>query len=192
MVACLKRLLPIGLNLFAGREQELVQHAKDMFLKGKVQEYIFDYIKLQLTLPDKIGPSDVMSWQHYLYSKLGTKRESTQKVSPDELVEKIIDMTKVLYGLHMRPLTTNLDGGMFVGTPWVKVQECNVHVEDWREFFQLVERRSKHIKLIVLIDSCLFVENHFVNENNKFLTERHFLIYLHDQFDKFLISDLCG
>lgn len=34
MVACLKRLLPIGLNLFAGREQELVQHAKDMFLKG--------------------------------------------------------------------------------------------------------------------------------------------------------------
>uniref|UniRef100_T1E1N4 Putative ryanodine receptor n=1 Tax=Cupiennius salei TaxID=6928 RepID=T1E1N4_CUPSA len=102
MVACLKRLLPIGLNLFAGREQELVQHAKDMFLKGKVQEYdIFDYIKLQLTLPDKIDPSDVMSWQHYLYSKLGTKRESTQKVSPDELVEKIIDMAKVLYGLHM-------------------------------------------------------------------------------------------
>ncbi|GFT04011.1 ryanodine receptor, partial [Nephila pilipes] len=102
MVACLKRLLPIGLNLFAGREQELVQHAKDMFLKGKVQEYdIFDYIKLTLTLPDKIDPSDVMSWQHYLYSKLGTKRESTQKVSPDELVEKIIDMAKVLYGLHM-------------------------------------------------------------------------------------------
>lgn len=42
-----------------------------------------------------------MSWQHYLYSKLGSKRESTQKVSPDELVEKIIDMAKVLYGLHL-------------------------------------------------------------------------------------------
>ncbi|GIY59272.1 hypothetical protein CEXT_814011 [Caerostris extrusa] len=83
MVACLKRLLPIGLNLFAGREQELVQHAKDMFLKGKIQEYdIFDYIKLQLTLPDKIDQVMSRSWQHYLYSKLGTKRESTQKVSP--------------------------------------------------------------------------------------------------------------
>lgn len=33
MVACLKRLLPVGLNLFAGREQELVQHCKDRFLK---------------------------------------------------------------------------------------------------------------------------------------------------------------
>lgn len=35
MVACLKRLLPVGLNLFAGREQELVQHCKDRFLKVK-------------------------------------------------------------------------------------------------------------------------------------------------------------
>lgn len=33
MVACLKRLLPVGLNLFAGREQELVQHCKDRFLR---------------------------------------------------------------------------------------------------------------------------------------------------------------
>lgn len=38
MVACLKRLLPVGLNLFAGREQELVQHCKDRFLK-KMPEY---------------------------------------------------------------------------------------------------------------------------------------------------------
>lgn len=35
MVACLKRLLPVGLNLFAGREQELVQHCKDRYLKVK-------------------------------------------------------------------------------------------------------------------------------------------------------------
>lgn len=33
LVACLKRLLPVGLNLFAGREQELVQHCKDRYLK---------------------------------------------------------------------------------------------------------------------------------------------------------------
>lgn len=36
MVACLKRLLPVGLNLFAGREQELVQHCKDKFLKVSI------------------------------------------------------------------------------------------------------------------------------------------------------------
>lgn len=37
MVACLKRLLPVGLNLFAGREQELVQHCKDRYLKVSVE-----------------------------------------------------------------------------------------------------------------------------------------------------------
>jgi len=32
VVVALKRLLPVGLNLFAGSEQELVQHCKDKFL----------------------------------------------------------------------------------------------------------------------------------------------------------------
>ncbi|CAN7995814.1 unnamed protein product [Ixodes hexagonus] len=106
VVACLKRLLPVGLNLFAGREQELVQHAKEKFLNKDQDVDIFDYVKLQLTLPDKIDPSDAMSWQHYLYSKLGSQRSSGSQVVPaqvshDQLVERIMDMAKVLYGLHM-------------------------------------------------------------------------------------------
>jgi len=78
----------------------------------KVQEYeILDFAKNQLTLPDKIDPSDAMSWQHHLYSKLGTKRPvlSDQLISKvpekgnsiDEVSERIVAMAKVLYGLHM-------------------------------------------------------------------------------------------
>ncbi|CAB3362502.1 Hypothetical predicted protein [Cloeon dipterum] len=113
MVACLKRLLPVGLNLFAGREQELVQHCKDRYLK-KLPEYeIVDFAKTQLTLPDKIDPADEMSWQHYLYSKLGNKKEPEGEIAGtppnlsektkmiDEVVERIVAMAKVLYGLHM-------------------------------------------------------------------------------------------
>ncbi|XP_025830516.1 ryanodine receptor [Agrilus planipennis] len=109
MVACLKRLLPVGLNLFAGREQELVQHCKDRFLK-KMPEYdIIDFAKTQLTLPDKIDPADEMSWQHYLYSQLGTKKsiaistavDNNGKSQLEETVERIVAMSKVLYGLHM-------------------------------------------------------------------------------------------
>lgn len=103
MVACLKRLLPVGLNLFAGREQELVQHCKDRFLK-KMQEYeIREFVKIQLTLPDKIDPADEMSWQHYLYSKLGSKKD-TGEIKPqqiEEVVDRIMAMAKVLFGLHM-------------------------------------------------------------------------------------------
>ena len=37
-VACLKRLLPIGLGFFSGREQELLQHAKHKLMKVSVLE----------------------------------------------------------------------------------------------------------------------------------------------------------
>ena len=55
-----------------------------------------------------------MSWQHHLYSKLGSKKPHTIVTTPttstkntanqqallDELVERIVTMAKVLYGLH--------------------------------------------------------------------------------------------
>ncbi|XP_026324427.1 ryanodine receptor [Hyposmocoma kahamanoa] len=108
MVACLKRLLPVGLNLFAGREQELVQHCKDRFLKKMSEQDVADFAKTQLTLPDKIDPADEMSWQHYLYSKLGQKKTTTAVETAenkakiiDDTVERIVAMSKVLFGLHM-------------------------------------------------------------------------------------------
>nr|XP_049707628.1 ryanodine receptor isoform X41 [Helicoverpa armigera] len=109
MVACLKRLLPVGLNLFAGREQELVQHCKDRFLKKMSEQDVAEFAKTQLTLPDKIDPADEMSWQHYLYSKLGSKSKSNITVETaenkakiiDDTVERIVAMSKVLFGLHM-------------------------------------------------------------------------------------------
>nr|XP_026484093.1 ryanodine receptor isoform X5 [Vanessa tameamea] len=109
MVACLKRLLPVGLNLFAGREQELVQHCKDRFLKKMSEQDVAEFAKTQLTLPDKIDPADEMSWQHYLYSKLGSKSKTTVTMETsenkakiiDDTVERIVAMSKVLFGLHM-------------------------------------------------------------------------------------------
>lgn len=125
MVACLKRLLPVGLNLFAGREQELVQHCKDRYLKKMAEYEVAEFALNQLTLPDKLDPSDEMSWQHYLYSKLGKKEEVSEesavekvnnvgtvattsnnqndkgKDKTQETVDRIVAMAKVLYGLHM-------------------------------------------------------------------------------------------
>lgn len=70
----------------------------------KIAEYeISEFVKTQLTLPDEIDPADEMSWQHYLYSKLGSKK-GTGEIKPqqlDEVVDRIIAMAKVLFGLHM-------------------------------------------------------------------------------------------
>jgi ryanodine receptor 2 len=62
-----------------------------------------EFAKIQLTLPDKIDPADEMSWQHYLYSKLGQKKadEEGKPMKIDDIVERIVAMSKVLYGLHM-------------------------------------------------------------------------------------------
>lgn len=76
---------------------------------------VIEFARTQLTLPDKLDPADEMSWQHYLYSKLGKKEIVSEEV-PDkavsgteknkekiieETVERIVAMAKVLFGLHM-------------------------------------------------------------------------------------------
>lgn len=87
-----------------------------MSIQRVAEHEIIDFAKTQLTLPDKIDPSDAMSWQHYLYSKLGSKKpnpvansgpavnakaNANQQALLDELVERIVAMAKVLFGLHM-------------------------------------------------------------------------------------------
>lgn len=75
---------------------------------------VIEFARTQLTLPDKLDPADEMSWQHYLYSKLGKKdplpEDLPEKVITDEkkkeklieeTVERIVAMAKVLFGLHM-------------------------------------------------------------------------------------------
>lgn len=58
---------------------------------------------IHLNTYNTIDPADEMSWQHYLYSKLGSKK-GTGEIKPqqlDEVVDRIIAMAKVLFGLHM-------------------------------------------------------------------------------------------
>lgn len=76
---------------------------------------VIEFARTQLTLPDKLDPADEMSWQHYLYSKLGKKEAIAEDVPEkavtgteknkekiiEETVERIVAMAKVLFGLHM-------------------------------------------------------------------------------------------
>lgn len=79
---------------------------------------VIEFARTQLTLPDKLDPADEMSWQHYLYSKLGKNQASEEIIEKppvgapnektktkeqiiQETVERIVAMAKVLYGLHM-------------------------------------------------------------------------------------------
>lgn len=106
IVVCLKRLLPVGLNLFTGREQELVQKVKEKMLRNESTDIIEEFVKAELRLPDQPDPSDKKAWQRKLYIKIGKKPtvvadEFVEEESSTAVVERILAMSKVLHGLHL-------------------------------------------------------------------------------------------
>lgn len=100
LVVALKRLLPIGMNLFEGRERELVQHVKERFLKKESQGRIEEIVRMQLTQPYQADPSDEFCWQHYLYSRLGAQPTVSKRINHEngvingEIPNNKVDMLK--------------------------------------------------------------------------------------------------
>lgn len=99
-VACLKRLVPVGLGFFSGREQELLQQAKQKLLQdpeGDIEEFLMQ----SLTIEE--GPiDDKVRWQKVLYRKIGdSKTPGITQLSQQRVIERIISMAKVMHGLHM-------------------------------------------------------------------------------------------
>ncbi|KHJ43415.1 EF hand [Trichuris suis] len=81
VVACLKRLLPVGLNVFGGRELELLQKIKEKHLK----EDIFDK----------------SYWQRQLYHKIGKAQMlGISSMNQEAVLEAITSMGLTLYNLH--------------------------------------------------------------------------------------------
>lgn len=54
MIACLKRLLPVGLNVFGGRELDIVQQAKERFLAKEPEDKIRELVRSLLDIPTKV------------------------------------------------------------------------------------------------------------------------------------------
>uniref|UniRef100_A0AAN0LPN8 Ryanodine receptor n=1 Tax=Polyphagotarsonemus latus TaxID=1204166 RepID=A0AAN0LPN8_9ACAR len=184
IVSALKKILPVGLNLFAGREQELVQYAKDKILKKENETDILEYIKIQLNLPEQIDPSDAMSWQHYLYSKLGSNNNSISSLSSNDkqlvlvnnkpiqnlkaedkekiqekLIIRIIDMAKVLFGLHMIDHPSQKEKGVYRSC--VSTQRKRAVIACFRmvSLHQLPRHRAMNIFLYSYKQLWLSVEN---------------------------------
>ncbi|RNA06223.1 ryanodine receptor [Brachionus plicatilis] len=152
IVAGLKRLFQLGINFFEGKEQELIQMAKQKFIdiktgllsetltiNGKkvstvastisqedtpnlelskdqeeiVADFITRYLKSShLTSKDDSSVNDTIDketyqktkWQRVLYRKIASKRHlisTMRNLSQESIVEKIMEVAKVLYGLHM-------------------------------------------------------------------------------------------
>uniref|UniRef100_A0A7N6A8U4 Ryanodine receptor 2 n=1 Tax=Anabas testudineus TaxID=64144 RepID=A0A7N6A8U4_ANATE len=96
IVATLKRLLPVGLNICAPGEQELITLAKNRFTQKDTEDEVREIIRNNLHLHGKLE-DPAIRWQMALYRDLPNHYEDTS--DPEKTVERVLDIAHVLFHL---------------------------------------------------------------------------------------------
>ncbi|XP_030255117.1 ryanodine receptor 2 isoform X5 [Sparus aurata] len=96
IVATLKRLLPVGLNICAPGEQELIALAKNRFTQKDTEDEVREIIRNNLHLQGKLE-DPAIRWQMALYRDLPNHYEDTS--NPEKTVERVLDIAHVLFHL---------------------------------------------------------------------------------------------
>ncbi|XP_018522000.1 ryanodine receptor 2 isoform X6 [Lates calcarifer] len=96
IVATLKRLLPVGLNICAPGEQELIALAKNRFTQKDTEDEVREIIRNNLHLQGKLE-DPAIRWQMALYRDLPNYYEETS--DPERTVERVLDIAHVLFHL---------------------------------------------------------------------------------------------
>ncbi|VDN34602.1 unnamed protein product [Gongylonema pulchrum] len=92
----------LGLNVFGGRELDIVQHSKEKFLGKENEDKIREFVRSLLDIPAKTDPTDKNAWQLNLYRKIGKSQMRGKDVmTQDAVVEKITNMGQVVAILHV-------------------------------------------------------------------------------------------
>ncbi|XP_042744458.1 ryanodine receptor 2 isoform X3 [Lagopus leucura] len=99
IVAALKRLLPIGLNICAPGDQDLIALAKNRFSMKDTEDEVRDIIRSNLHLQGKLE-DPAIRWQMALYKDLPNRTEDSS--DPEKTVERVLDIANVLFHLEQR------------------------------------------------------------------------------------------
>ncbi|KAM8814823.1 ryanodine receptor 2 isoform 1-T1 [Rhynchonycteris naso] len=99
IVAALKRLLPVGLNICAPGDQELIALAKNRFSMKDTEDEVRDVIRSNIHLQGKLE-DPAIRWQMALYKDLPNRTEDSS--DPERTVERILDIANVLFHLEQR------------------------------------------------------------------------------------------
>ncbi|XP_072559363.1 ryanodine receptor 2 isoform X3 [Paramormyrops kingsleyae] len=96
IVAALKRMLPVGLNICAPGDQELIALAKNRFTQKDTEDEVREIIRNNLHLQGKLE-DPAIRWQMALYKDLPNRNEDT--TDPEKTVERVLDISHVLFHL---------------------------------------------------------------------------------------------
>ncbi|GCB66916.1 hypothetical protein scyTo_0005050, partial [Scyliorhinus torazame] len=97
IVAALKRLLPIGLNICAPGDQELISLAKNRFSMKDTEDEVREIIRNNLHLQGKLE-DPAIRWQMALYKDLPNRNEDPS--DPDKTIVRVLDIANVVFHLE--------------------------------------------------------------------------------------------
>ncbi|XP_068106648.1 ryanodine receptor 1 isoform X3 [Hyperolius riggenbachi] len=98
IVATLKKMLPIGLNMCSPTDQELIALAKTRYALKDTDEEVREFLQNNLHLQGKVENSS-MRWQMALYNKMSGKAEDSN--SPEKIVKRVQEVSAVLFHLEL-------------------------------------------------------------------------------------------
>ncbi|KAL1264893.1 hypothetical protein QQF64_005248, partial [Cirrhinus molitorella] len=96
IVAALKRLLPVGLNICAPGDQELIGLAKSRFTQKDTEDEVRETIRNNLHLQGKLE-DPAIRWQMALYKDMPNRSEDTS--DPEKTVDRVLNIAHVLFHL---------------------------------------------------------------------------------------------
>ncbi|XP_052468031.1 ryanodine receptor 2 isoform X4 [Carassius gibelio] len=96
IVAALKRLLPVGLNICAPGDQELIGLAKSRFTQKDTEDEVRETIRNNLHLQGKLE-DPAIRWQMALYKDMPNRSENTS--DPEKTVHRVLNIAHVLFHL---------------------------------------------------------------------------------------------
>uniref|UniRef100_A0A8V0Y5U8 Ryanodine receptor 1 n=1 Tax=Gallus gallus TaxID=9031 RepID=A0A8V0Y5U8_CHICK len=98
IVATLKKMLPIGLNMCSPTDQELISLAKSRYALKDTDEEVRECLNNNLHLQGKCENSSSMRWQLALYRAMAGRAEDSD--SPEKIVRRVQEVSAVLYHLE--------------------------------------------------------------------------------------------
>uniref|UniRef100_A0A8C7WKG9 Ryanodine receptor 1 n=1 Tax=Oncorhynchus mykiss TaxID=8022 RepID=A0A8C7WKG9_ONCMY len=98
IVAALKKMLPIGLNMCSPADQELINLAKIRYSLKDTDEEVREFLQNNMHLQGKVeDPS--MRWQMALYKETSGKAEDAE--DPEKVVKRVQEVSAVLYHIEV-------------------------------------------------------------------------------------------
>ncbi|XP_044021701.1 ryanodine receptor 3-like isoform X8 [Siniperca chuatsi] len=97
IVAALKKMLPIGLNMCTPGDQELISLAKTRYLLRDTDEEVKDHIRQNLHLREK-SEDPAVRWQLNLYKDIAMRSEGPP--DPEKVVDRIQRISAAVFNLE--------------------------------------------------------------------------------------------